>query len=788
MHSKEEKRGLSFSRRTFLKGTAAAGVAGLLGISTYSPKWLQPAQANADVEEKIVRSICSPNCWHTCNHLVTVRDGKVVKSAPAPMPDRVYDRICLRGLTHIQRMYHPERIKYPMKRVGERGEGKWEKISWEEAFDTIAEKFAQLRKQYGKQSIAIVGQSGNYGVLNGGFAAQYRFSGVLEAVHASGSVDSSLSAGFAAPLGTGIFDAYSNEPLDWVNARTIILWGSTCTESQINEWHFIQEAKEKGARLIVIDPIYTATAQKADIWVNLRPGSDTAFALGLMREIMAQGLVDKEFLLRHTCAPFLVRSDNKQFARIGKKPLVWDAVSQTAKAHDAFGISPELEGTYQVNGVKCTTAYSLLWEKVKEYTPQKVAELTEVPPDVVIEVARLFATNKPGGIKFGFGADRYHHANLLGQAMITLLALTGNIGKSGNLIGVAFYGTDPMVYNASWLFPAGTFPAVLPLIKLQETILKQDPYPIKAIYITCSNLLVQTADRNKWLKEVWPKLELIVAVDQFMNNTMDYADIILPAAHYYETEEPVVAGDVPYVLYRQKVVEPLLEAKPDWEIYRGIAERLGLGKYFPDGIQASKEWFDMPILKKQGITFDKIRREGAVRFVPKPYIPWQDGKFKTESGKLEFYLEKMASSGEELPVFKWPLEAGPDSKLAEKYPFVLITRHEKFRIHSQYENQPWLREINPEPVADINPKDARANGIADGEMVEVYNDRGHVVLKCRYNEAIRPGVIHIQQGWWRYPAGHHQELTHAQYKEGIYNYSVFDVRVGLRKYTGGELR
>lgn len=788
MQSEKERKGFSISRRNFLKGTAAVGTTvGLLGASTYGLKWLQPAQAKTEVKEEIIRNLCSPNCWQTCNHLVTVRGGKVVKSAPAPMPERVYDRICLRGLTHIQRVYHPERIKYPMKRVGKRGEGKWEKISWEEAFNTIAEKFSQLRKQYGKQSIAIVGQSGNYGVLNGGYGGQYRFSGVLEAVHATGSVDSSLTAGFAAPMGTGIFDAYSNETSDWVNAKTIILWGSSCAETQINEWHFIQEAKEKGARLIVIDPIYTATAQKADIWVNLRPGSDTALALGLLREIMTQGMLDKDFVLHHTCAPFLVRSDDKQFARAEKKPLVWDTVSQSAKTQDSPGLAPELEGTHPVNGVTCTTAYSLLWDKVKDYTPQKVAELTEVPASMVVEVARLFAVNKPAGIKFGFGADRYHNANLLGQAMVTLLALTGNIGKSGNIIGMSFYGFDPMVYNAGWLFPAGTFPAVLPMMKLQDTIIKQDPHPIKALYIMCSNLLVQTADRNKWLKEVWPKLEFVVAADQFLNNTMDYADIILPAAHYYETEEPVLAGDMPYVFYRRKAVDPLLEAKPDWEIYQGIAGKMGLGKYFPEKLQASQEWFDMPMLKQQGITFDKIRQEQAVRFLPNPYIPWRDGKFKTESGKLEFYLEKMASTAEELPVFKWPLEAGPDSKLAGKYPFVLLTRHEKFRIHSQYENQPWLREINPEPVADLNPKDAGAKGIADGEMVEVYNDRGHVVLKCRYNESIRPGVVHIQQGWWRYVAGHHQELTHAQFKEGIFNYSFFDVRVDFRKYAGGEL-
>jgi|GEM_PF-5002100 len=229
-------------------------------------------------------------------------------------------------------------------------------------------------------------------------------------------------------------------------------------------------------------------------------------------------------------------------------------------------------------------------------------------------------------------------------------------------------------------------------------------------------------------REVWPKLELVVAVDQFFNNTLNYADIVLPAAHYYETEEIVLSGDVPYVLYRQKVIEPLWEARPDWEIYRGIASRLGLGQYFGSIEEECTKWLDMPLMRQQGIDYQRLKKEQAIRFLPKPYIPWQDGKFKTPTGRLEFYLEKKVPQGEELPVFKWPLEAGPDSPQAAKYPLILITRHEKFRIHSQYENQPWLREINPEPLVDLNPQEARKRGIGDGDLVEVFNDRGHALL------------------------------------------------------------
>ncbi|SMB91286.1 prokaryotic molybdopterin-containing oxidoreductase family, molybdopterin binding subunit [Thermanaeromonas toyohensis ToBE] len=771
------------SRRTFLKGAAVlAATSGVSWSATKAYRWLSPAEAAPLArEEKVVRTVCSPNCWQTCNHLVTVREGKVVKIAPAPMPDPEYNRICLRGLTHIQRLYHPDRLKYPMRRIGERGEGKWERISWDEALDFIAGKFKELRDKYGPQAIAVVHQSGNYGLLNGGYGGAYRFAGVLESVLASGSVDQAVSIGFSSALGTGIFDAYSNECADWVNARTIILWGSACAESQINEWHFIWEAVEKGAHLVVIDPIYTTTAQKAHTWVNLRPGTDIAFALGLLHVIITRGLVDKEFTLNKTCAPFLVREDNRLFLRQGEKPLVWDTRSGRAVPYDTPSIVPALEGLFEVNGVKCATVFSLLKTVVQDYSPAKVAEITGVSPEVVVKVATLLATNRPGGIKHGYGADRYHHADLLGQAMITLLGLTGNIGKSGNILGIFFAGFDPMVYNVNWLFPRGTFPKMLPLVQLQDTVIKQNPYPIKAFYITCSNLLVQTADRNRWLREVWPKLELVVAVDQFFNNTLNYADIVLPAAHYYETEEIVLSGDVPYVLYRQKVIEPLWEARPDWEIYRGIASRLGLGQYFGSIEEECAKWLDMPLMRQQGIDYQRLKKEQAIRFLPKPYIPWQDGKFKTPTGRLEFYLEKKVPQGEELPVFKWPLEAGPDSPQAAKYPLILITRHEKFRIHSQYENQPWLREINPEPFVDLNPQEARKRGIGDGDLVEVFNDRGHVTLRCRYNEAIPPGVAHIQQGWWFYRDGHHQELTHARYKENTLNYSFFDVRVEVKK-------
>lgn len=784
MMQDKEMQGFGISRRGFLKGTAALGGLSIAGLG--SSIWFKQATATAApaVNEKKVRSVCSPNCWQTCSHLVTVRDGKVVKTEMGSFPqgDEDYNRVCLRGLSHVQRIYHPDRITRPLKRVGERGSGKWEPISWDEALNTIAQKFKDTQAQYGKESVALYGGSGNYGILNGGFGAILRFAGVLQGTVYGGSIDEAMLHGFSTVVGGPAFGATSNEPADWKNCKVVILWGSSMSESQVQSTRFINDAIENGCKLIVVDPRFSTMASKADLWLSLKPGSDPALALSMQQVIISEKLYDQDFLIKRTVAPFLVREDNKKFLKSAAgKYMVWDTVSGTAKAFDTPGVIPALEASQAIDGVNCNTAFILLKKLTEEYAPDKAAKICELPAEDIRKAARMFATIKPGGIRGSMGIDRYYNGDVIGQSIATLLALTGNFGKSGNIQNL-FFGPFEMT-NLAWLFPAGTFYANKRLINIYDDVAQGKT---KVLYAMCSNFINQLTDRNRWIQKVLPKLDLVVVADLYYTPSVKYADIVLPVAHWYETEEIVMGGEMPFFLYRDKAVEPQGEAKPDWEIWKGLAERLGFGQYFQGSPEEqSRAFIDDPVFKNAGVTMDKLKKDGMARAFPRPFIPYQNG-FKTESGRVEFYSEKALTYGQELPYHKWPIEAGPDSPEAKKYPLVFNTQHNRFRIHSTYCNVPWLLELNPEPRAHVNPKDAKARGVKDGDVIEIFNDRGHVLVKCLFSEAIRPGMINLEQGWWDeyYIKGHHQELTHAKSKPQTTNFSFFDIRADFKKAEG----
>jgi molybdopterin-containing oxidoreductase family molybdopterin binding subunit len=742
------------------------------------------------VKERVVRTVCSPNCGQTCLLWAYVREGKLVKTEPAPFPDPEYNRICLKGLSHVQRLYHPKRLLYPLKRIGERGEGKWQRISWEEALEAIGDQFQQIKKKYGPKSLAFFGMSGNYGLLNGGYGGLIRFASLIGGTVPIGGVDTAIPQGFGYVTGVPVFGVGGNEPLDIVNARTILVWGSSMGESWIHTAHFIFDARDKGAKLVVIDPRFSTIASKADTWLSLNPGSDIALALSLIEVIMREELYDKEFLLRRTVAPFLVRKDNKLFLRekdiqvngSSESYMMWDTLTAKPCPYNQSHVKPALFGTYIVKGIECTTAFQLLRNEVRPYSPERAAQTTGISAQAIIDIARDLATRRPGGVIYGYGADRYYHANRLGHALATLLALTGNYGKSGAIPGT-YVGPFLETLNPAWLFPTGTPPAYIPMAQFYDLLDTGDPYPVKALYVSCGNLLNQMPHRNRWINKLFPKLELIVVAEQFLTDTARYADIVLPTAHWFEAADLVPAFSLPYLFYREKVLEPLAESKPDFAILQGLAKKLGIEKYFQGSPEDHiKQIVDTPFFKQQGVTWERLKQEGVVRVYPKPHITFQD-RFQTPSGRLEFYVEKLVTAGEELPRHSWPLEASPNAPLATKYPLILNTQHGRWRVHSQFVDLPWLEDLQPVPRVEIHPLDAHARGIKDNDIVEVYNDRGKVKLKALLNPAIKPGMINIQQGWWgkHYLEGHHQELTHEKTNPLTLNLSFFDVRVEVKK-------
>jgi molybdopterin-containing oxidoreductase family molybdopterin binding subunit len=766
-------------------------------------------------------------------------DGKLVKTEMAPMPNRRYNRICLRGLSLVQRVYDPNRLKYPLKRIGKRGEGKWVRITWEEAINTIAQKLLEIKEKYGPQAVMFATLSGNYGLVNGSFCGAIKiFANVFQGTVVEGGVDSALPLGLSQVISNipGASSAYfgANEAVDIAdNSRLIIVWGSNFTESNIQFWHFIADAIENGAKLITIDPRMSVVAAKSDIWLRPRPGSDPALALSMIYTILSEELYDKEFVINHTVAPFLVRLDNGLFLRQkdidptgGDKYVVWDENIDAPVTFDQAKM-PALFGRYNVQGISCKTALQLLWEEASKYKPEDAEALTEVSAEEVKEVARLYATRKPACIIAGFGVDRWDNGDLTGRALATLAALTGNIGKPGAMVGGPYGGSALIAVLGEawrWVAPSGTEAHVLnPLLAydaivygyiekympkdpndpLKGTVSKDPiatPYVIKAAVISGTNF-VNTYPNQKWIIEKLfseESLEFIVVIDQKMNDTVMFADIVLPATTWLENDD-IVAGLHPYLMIQERAIQPLYECKSDWEIFKMLAERMGLSQYFQGSESDQRERILAALKEVFGEEKIRILKErGVVRLSEEPYIGYKDGNYPTLTTRIEFYSERVilnypltypalgisvTMGVNPLPHFRPPVEAWPSNQLTKKYPLVLMQQHSKWRVHSQWYDVLWLREIDPEPYVEMNPKDAEARGIKNGDVVNVFNDRGWVRLKVKLNPSLRPGLVNIDKGWQRsqFIAGSYNELTAAHKNPITLNCSYFDTLVEIQK-------
>lgn len=823
-----------FSRRTFVKGAAVAGGSAALyagGISLASPgtvvKGLTERGATPAGEllsEQVFTAVCSPNCWGGCHIEAHVRDGRLVKTAMAPFPEARYNRICLRGLSHAQWVYNPDRLKYPMKRVGKRGEGKFERISWKEALDTIEKRMKDIRAKHGSRAFAFAPGSGNYGAVNGmsGYALNV-FMNLFQATNLQLAVDQAVTLGTTQVTGTGFG---GNEPLDMANAKLLIAWGTNMTESQVHNWHFVADMKENGGKLVVIDPNYSILASKADTWIPLNPGSDPALGLSLLNVLVEEKLYDRAFVVEHTTLPFLVRADNGTFLRAadGETMMVWDtAVGKPVPAGEAR--KPALEGSFTADKVAVKPAFQLLKERLVDWTPEKAKDYTDVPPETVRWLAREYAKTKQSTFYPSMGIDRWENSHLNGRIIATLAALTGNIGVSGAAIG-SMGGAALMIlmYGAYAVFaPTNTFAAPLNgwlsydaietgktkmLVPLDgkdpsKGVTKDPvevPWPIKAIWFTHINISnMQDNDRFVRLLQDESKLEFVVCSDSLPTDTVQYADIVLPATHWLENDD-VVGGLHPYMFRHHRAIEPAWEARSEFRVFKELASRFGWGKHYP---ASEKETADKVVETIAGPLgagakpiLDAYKKTGAVRFSTSPYVDNADLKFRTPTGRMEPYSERVVvnypptgwiptSAGEDpLPYWEPPQEAWKDNPLRKKYPLTLMSEHSRWRVHTSFWNQPWLREVNPEPYVELSTQDATARGIEQGDYVEIFNDRGKTVARARVSGRMRPGMANLPKGWQR-----SQTKDGSSYSSPTKNWanrlsangSFFDTLVEIRK-------
>ncbi|MGP0004573.1 MAG: molybdopterin-dependent oxidoreductase [Acidimicrobiales bacterium] len=798
---------MSFSRRAFLGGSAAT-VGGMIVADHL--RFFQPLLSQGPMDggpvitgnATVYRTGHSNNCDGACGHLIHVVDGRVTEIGPAPWGTKTvsgapaptfHPRICLRGLSQISNTYNPDRIKYPYKRVGPRGSGKWQRISWDEATSLIAENFAAAQQKYGKKSVWIAPYTGSLALIEGVVGAGFRFASVIGASagdsEGDNEGDSSTPAGWNYVLvdptnpanGGGFFTGH--ESVDFLSAKAIVFWANNVAETSIPDWRIMCDARDaSGTQLISVDPRFTVTCAASDEWLPIRPGADTALIDGIINYVLSNGLYDADYIRSYTVGPYLVDPSTKKWLRAkdviaGAKDdyVVFDSSDGTLKAAgDPSVRDAAIFGTHPAGTMQAPTALQLLADMASKYTPEYTSKLTDIPASQVVALARTWGTQKPLAVRVGFGLSHWYHGDLHMQALLTLQAITGNIGVHGGGVTTFAGGITTTAFDfVNFWAPKGT--TIYPLLEPMDfcdAVLKDDPYPVRAAWFMIDNFAQQMSDRNQVVKAMMA-LDFCVVSDYMLSATCDIADVVLPACTYLEKTDLLSSNNF-YLQYMPKIIDPLFESKSDLDAIAMVADKMGVGQYFD---QSPDEYLRQimhlgqadadPTVK--GLTWEQLTSEAVhLNTDPMPYVPFFNKQFPTKSGKIEFYVEMLLPFGQELCEHQEPIEASPTNPLYKKYPLVFLSTHTKFRTHSQFVTLPWLNEINNggQGFLEINPTDATPRGIGDGDVVRIFNDRGQLKVRARLTESMKPGVVNCYQGGWdtirvkHYIEGHPNNLTH----------------------------
>lgn len=806
-----------FTRRSFIKGAAALTAAGaLVGCSpkTENLEETDPNPTKEAPEEQIFAGACAGNCAGGCFLNVHVRDGQVVRTTARDFPDPQYNRICSKGIAHVGRMYGSDRVLYPMRRIegSERGSGEFERITWDEAINEIATKWKSYTDEYGSEAVSILSGSGNYHLASGmgPNLGPLRFQNVIGASKVAFNVDAAAAIGWVRALG----GASANEGKDYLNAKTIVCWASNPSVSQLHLMHFIMEAKEKGTRYIVIDPVYNANAAKADWYVPIKAGTDGALGFGILNVLFENNWIEEDLLKTKTNAPFLVKEDGKflRMSDLGVEPtagkdgkktdpyVVWDGDAGKAVAYTESA-NPALKEVPQVDGFVVHTAYEDAREQIAQYPPSKVAEITGVSEDDIRELARVYAEDGPVKTHSMMGVDHYFNGQYNTWTMCLVAGLTGNIGIEGGGFGIPQYTSKHLLNDAAFS-PEGCLGAGRTVIcKEIGNVLDTGKYigedlVIKSLFVQGANPMCTFAERDS-VVDWFNKMEFVVVSEIAMTETASFADIILPAAYWFEQVDLMSAfGTHPYLTWTDKAVEPIGEAKPDFEIHKLICEALGYGNLWNLTVEDFLEQaLDTDAARAVGCSFSEIKEKKAAKMFPEDnYIVNSTGVVPTETGRMGLYYDTIVMQeyaiGQEIDASKetklyWeePRYAGEHSPAREVYPFHLLSDHMRTRTHSQWFDCGYMKEYEPEPVLRINASDAAEIGVGEGDTVKVTSEFGYVVMKVNIHAGLPNKMVSSPRSFQvnEFIDGHFGSLCSKEFNQIAANMNYNDVAVAIEK-------
>ncbi len=677
-----------------------------------------------------IRKVACHYCHMNCGMLANVEDGVLTKIVGDPEHPYNVGAQCPRGASTLDHLNHPNRINYPLKRTGERGSGQFTRVSWEEALDDIASRMQDLKTKYGAETISTIG-----GTNRTDDFARRRFFNLLGSPNVIHTAPICWIPNFLTEVSSYGWGAFDAEVMG--GSRCCVVWGHNPGASYLPEMKSMLTAREQfGTKLIVIDPVYSETAAKADIWLPIKPNTDNALALAWLNVIINEGLYDPEFV------------EN------------W------------------------------TVGFGELYERIQDFTPEWAEEKTGVEAEKIAETARLYATSKPACIAWGVAPDQLGRGSSKGaQARVALRAITGNLDVPG---GDVIPGPHPTFITdwelelnellpeeqrakqiGSHRFKLNSWPGYQKLTdnllrvwgksipaewfceahppSLFRAMVSGDPYPVKASIIMADNPLVSYAN-TKLIYQALKNLDLLVAMEYWMTPSAMLADYVLPAASWIE--RPLMTttyGVSDFLIASQRGVQPLYERKTDLDFWKELGRKMGQGEYWPWETDEEVFFYRLSKLDHSAENYDEFVEYYRYDFAPRDYRKYESRGFATPSGKVELKNSLLEDLGyDPLPNYVIPPfthEANPE--LEEQYPVILIAGGGFMPFfHSEHREISRLRLLRPDPRVVINPRTAKQYGIQDGDWVWIETPTGKIKQRAFLSEAIRPGYIQGERGWW----------------------------------------
>ena len=650
-----------------------------------------------------VRATCPHDCPDTCALLVTVDNGVATEVRGDPEHPTTAGVLCTKVSRYVERTYHPERLLYPMRRVGRKGEGKFERISWDEALAEIAARLTDIAAR-DPQAILPYSYAGTMGLVQGD-SMSLRFFNKLGASLLDRTICATAgSTGYKYTIGGSM----GTDIEEFQNAKLILIWGGNPIASNLHFWMRAQEAKRRGATLVAIDPYRSLTAEKCQQHIALLPGTDAALALGMMHVLIQEDLIDHDYIARHTLG----------FEELKVRALEW--------------------------------------------TPERTAETCGISVEEVVELARLYGQTAKRGeaaaIRMNYGLQRVRGGGMSVRNIACLPALVGAWRHAAGGVQLSSSGTFPANRPALQRpdLLDGRLPRTINMTTIGDDLLKEASPgfgpKIEAVIVYNANPLAIAPDSSK-VQQGFAREDLFtVVLEHFRTDSADYADILLPATTQLEHVDAHLAYGHLYMMANNAAVEPVGESKPNTEFFRLLAARMG----FDDPcLRESDDELAAQAFNKQdarAVHFDweSLKRKGWQK-LNIAAAPFAEGGFPTPSGKCEFYSSSMAQDGlDPVPTYIAPYEsAASNPKLAERYPLAMISPPARNFLNSTFVNVQSLRATEGEPHLDIHPDDAAARGIAHGEMARIFNDRGSFVARARVTDKARPGLVVGLSIWWK---------------------------------------